>query len=54
MRPPRNDGPLATSCPEPRDDVDREALHDWLDNRPPKERPDPYEYEIDEPRRRLP
>lgn len=29
--------------------VDDEALHDWLDNRPPKsdERPDPYEYEED-------
>jgi hypothetical protein len=27
------------------DDVRREALHDWLDERPPVERPDPCEYE---------
>jgi hypothetical protein len=27
------------------DDVHREALHDWLDERPPVRRPDPCEYE---------
>jgi hypothetical protein len=31
------------------DDVRQEALHDWLAERPPPERPDPCEYEEDEP-----
>jgi hypothetical protein len=31
------------------DDVHRDARHDWLDNRPPPERPDPCEYLETEP-----
>ena len=30
------------------DDVEREALHDWLNERPPRERPDRCEYEPEE------